>query len=406
MMVRLLLLPAAFTHPVFGYTLLALGAISAFWGVVFALLQHDLKRLLAYHTVENIGLILMGVAGAIVARDLGLASVARLGLAAALFHVLNHALFKSLLFLSAGAIDRAVGTRDLERLGGLGQQMQVTFVCFLLGSAAICALPPLNGFASEWLLYQSLLGLAAPGAPPLLRFLAMLLLGWIALIGALALACFVKAIGVAFLGRPRSPQAARAETVSPGMLGAQVAFGGCCVALGLLAPAVLTRLHPLVAQLEPGGAPLAAAWTLPTASLLLVLSATVALVALGLCRTARWQPVRYFITWECGFGTLTPRMQATATSFAQPIARIFGGLFRYAIRLHIDGANRRLFPEEIRVQPHTEAVLESRVYGPLVRGINRVGDWVIRLQAGSIHLYLLTMFGTLVVLLVLGGYAR
>jgi hydrogenase-4 component B len=406
MMVRLFLLPPAFVHPAFGYTLLALGAISAFWGVLFALLQHDLKRLLAYHTVENIGLILMGVGGSLVARDLGLATVARIALAAALFHVLNHALFKSLLFLSVGAVDIGTGTRDLERLGGLGKRMEVTFACFVLGSAAICALPPLNGFASEWLLYQSALGLAGSGAAPLGRFLAMLLIGWIALVGALALSCFVKATGVAFLGRPRSHTAEHAQEAPRGMQVAQVSFALLCVGLGLLAPAALRVIHPIVAPLEPGGTSLAAVWTLPTASLVVTLAATIALVALWLGSAERRQPVRTFITWECGFGSLSPRMQTTATSFVQPIARMFGALFQYAVHLHIDGANRRLFPEEIRVEPRTEAILESRVYTPLVRWVSRAGDWVVRLQAGSIHLYLLTMFGTLLLLLAIGGYAR
>ncbi len=216
-MVRLLVLHPAMTHPALGVTLLALGTISAFWGVLFALLQHDLKRLLAYHTVENVGLIVMGAGTALVAGDLGLPLVARLALSAGLWHVLNHAVFKSLLFLGAGAVDAACGTRDLERLGGLGQRMPVTCACFVLASAAICALPPLNGFASEWLLYQSLVHLAAGAAPPAVRFGALLLLGWIALIGAMALACFVKATGVAFCGRPRTAAAATAHEGTAGM---------------------------------------------------------------------------------------------------------------------------------------------------------------------------------------------
>jgi hypothetical protein len=140
--------------------------------------------------------------------------------------------------------------------------------------------------------------------------------------------------------------------------------------------------------------------------LALLLLLTISALALWMRSAARHQPVRAFITWECGFGDLTPRMQVAAASFAQPIARLFGALFRYAIHLHIDGANRRLFPEEIKVEPKTEALLESRLYRPVVRWINRIGDGVVRLQAGSIHLYLLTMFGTLLLLLLLGGYAR
>lgn len=406
MLIRLLILPAAFSHPAFGYILLALGALAAFWGVMFALVQADLKRLLAYSTVENIGIILLGLGVSLVTRDLGVATVARIALAAALFHALNHALFKSLLFLSVGAVDMAVGTRNLERLGGLGQRMPGTFASFLLGSATLCALPPFNGFASEWLLYQSLLGLAASQGAPVLRFLAMLLVGWLALVGALALACFLKAIGVGFLGRPRSPQAERATTIPTGMLGAQGIFGVSCVAFGVLTPIVLRHLHPLVAPLEPGGVALETIWTIPTAALVIILGVTIACLALLLRLAARHQPVRLFLTWECGFGDLTARMQTTSRSFSQPLAYLFGSLLRYALRLHIQGPQRRLFPEELRVQPHTEGTLVARFYGPFMRAVNRAGSWVLRLQTGSIHLYLLTMFATLVVLLALGGYVR
>lgn len=406
MMVRLFVLPPSFSHPLFGYAIVVIGAISALWGVLFALLQHDLKRLLAYHTVENIGLILMGVGGAIVARELGLAMAARISLAAGLFHVLNHALFKSLLFMGAGAVDISAGTRDLERLGGLGQRMRVTFPCFVLGSAAICALPPLNGFASEWMLYQGVLGIAGSSALPVIRFLAMMLIGWIALIGALAVACFVKATGVTFLGRPRSQAAEQAHEAPGGMLAAQVMLGCACAGLGLLAPVVLTILHPIVRPLEPDGIPLASAWTLPTVSLVAVMGATAAVIVLWLRTAASRHPTRSFITWECGFGNLTSRMQATATSFAQPIARMFGVLYGYDVHRHIEGEHRRLFPEEIRAEPQTEAVLESRFYNPFVVWVNRVADRVVALQAGSIHLYLLTMFATLLILLVVGAYAR
>ena len=404
--IRLFVLPSSFSHPAFGYVLLATGAVSAFWGVLFALLQHDLKRLLAYHTVENVGLILLGIGIALVAQRLGMPFVARIALAAALFHALNHALFKSLLFLGAGAVETGAGTRDIERLGGLARRMPATFACFVLGSAAICALPPLNGFASEWLLYQGALRAASDSATAPIRFVMLLVIGWIALTGALALACFVKACGVTFLGRARSPSAANAVEVTLGMRTAQASLAGACVLAGLFAPVVLHILSPIVASLQPAGPPLARAWTLPYPALLLVLALTLAAGALWMSAATRRRPTRRFITWECGFGDLTPRMQVTATSFAQPIVRLFGAVVRYAIHLHVDGADPRLFPEEITADPHTEAVLESRVYSPIVRLFGRAGDWVVRLQAGSIHLYLLTMFLTLLVLLVIGGHIR
>jgi len=406
MMLRLYLFSPAFLHPAFGYVLLVLGAVSAAWGILFALLQADLKRVLAYSTVENVGLILIGIGGAIAAQTQGVASAVQLGAAAALFHILNHALFKSLLFLGAGAVDLGAHTRDLTRLGGLGRRMPLTFGLFTLGAAAICGLPPLNGFAGEWLLYQGSLRVAFGGSTPLLRFCGILMIGWIALVGALALACFVRAVGVAFQGRPRTAAAEHAQEASLGMLVSQGLLAAGCVALGLGAPGVLGLLARLVTPLAPGLAPITSAWTLPIGSLALVLAITVAATAMWVGSASRRLPVRSFITWECGFGDLTPRMQVAAASFAQPIARMFGTLFRYAVHLHIDGVNRRLFPEEITVEPKTEALLESRVYSPVVRWVNRAGDLVVRLQAGSIHLYLLTMFGTLLLLLAISGITR
>ncbi len=406
MIVRLFVLPGAFLHPWLGYSILTLGAISAFWGILFALLQHDLKRVLAYSTVENTGIILICVGVGMIARDLGLATIARIAIAAGLFHVLNHALFKSLLFMGAGAVDSSTGTRDLESLGGLGRRMPMTFACFVLGSTALCALPPLNGFASEWLLYQGLLGLAAGGDSPAIRFIAMILIGWIALVGVLAMACFVKTSGVAFLGRPRSERAEFPHESTASMYVPQVLLGAGCVALGLIAPYALNVLHSLVAPLEPGGSPLTRAWTLPIPSLVIVMGATAGVVALWLRSAAGRQPAKSYITWECGFGPLTSRMQATATSFAQPIARMFGVLYRYDVHRQIEGEHRRLFPEEIRAEPKTEVMLESRVYVPIVQWVDKLADRVAGLHAGSIHVYLLTMFATLIVLLIIGGNVR
>lgn len=406
-MIRFFVLPGHFDHVLLGKVLLALGTISAFWGVLFALLQHDLKRLLAYHTVENVGLIIMGIGACLAARDAGLASLAAVALASALFHTLNHGLFKSLLFLGAGAVDHATGTRDIEHLGGLGLRMPWTFRFFLLGSAAICALPPLNGFASEWLLYQALLGVGgSSAASPLGRFLAMAGIGWIALVGALALACFLKACGVIFLGMPRSRGAEKAVEVPRGMLVAQAFLGLACVALGLGAPAVLQVLQPLVWPISPYGPSVTTAWNLPMGPLVLVLLLTMGVGAAWMQAAARRHPVRTYITWECGFGDPTPRMQVTATSFAQPIARLFGALYHYALHLHVEGDDRRYFPQEMHAEPETKSLLQAMVYAPLMRAVSQAGTVLARLQAGSIHLYLLTMFVTLCTLLLLGRYVR
>lgn len=404
MMIRLFLIPGAFSHPLFGYVFMVIGAISAFWGVLFALLQHDLKRLLAYHTVENIGLILLGIGISLIAHDFSLGSVARTALAAALFHTMNHGIFKSLLFLSSGAVDMQTGTRDLERLGGLGKKMPVTFAMFLVGSAAICALPPLNGFASEWLLYQSILNIANHSISGLITFVALILIGWIALIGTLALACFTKAIGTAFLGHPRSSLTEHTSEAPAGLLVSQGFLAILCFALGLLAPHVLRFLHPIVSSLEPTGLPLDSYWNISLFPFLFVFCFVITSVAIWKRRASIKNPVEFSHTWECGFGELTSRMQTTATSFAQPIVRIFGALYQYAVLLRIDGIDRKHFPEEIRAELKTKAILESNIYSPFIRKIEQIGEWVLRIQMGSIHIYLLTMLLTLIALLFWGRY--
>ena len=393
--IRLFVLSPAFDHPWFGYALMVLGAASALWGVLFAILQQDLKRLLAYSTVENIGLILMALGLSVTARHDALVVVSSLALAAALFHVANHAFFKSLLFLGAGAIDQATGLRDMERLGGLAKGMPVTFLAFLTASAAICALPPLNGFASEWLLYQSLVGLASAPVLPLHRFLAMLGCGWIALVGAIVVGCFLKVCGVVFLGQPRSIRAARVHETPRGMRISLTALAVGCVLLGLGAPLVLGRLQSVVA----GG--VGSAWVLPYPALLL------ALLAFGLvARRLANPPVRVYSTWDCGFGPPTARMQTTSTSFAQPVARLFGALYHYVVQRRGEGRDRHHFPEEVTAQPAIRSMLASRVYLPVLRFIDRVAERLVRLQAGSIHLYLLTMFVTLWILLIVGARFR
>jgi hydrogenase-4 component B len=399
-----LLTPGHLYAPAVGPLIVVLGAVSAFWGVLFALLQHDLKRLLAYHSVENIGIILMGLGLSLVARQAQLPLLEQVGLAAALFHTLNHALFKSLLFLGAGVVDARAHTRDLEHLGGLIHRMPWTAAAFIAGSAAICALPPLNGFASEWLLYQGFFGLAQHGDSVGVRAGGLLLIGWLGLVGGLALACFAKAVGVVFLGRPRTRQARRAVEGTRGMVGAQLALALACALLGVGAAAAMGPLGRIVTA--PGAPPLLReVWTLPLPALFLMLAGTVAALTGWGSVLARSQPMRRFITWECGFGELGPRTQYTATSFAQPIARMFGAVYRYAVSVRIEGRDRRHFPEAVSVELTHEPYLETRIYAPLLRLIQHAaGTLLMRLQAGSIHQYLLFMLLALGLLLWLGNH--
>lgn len=389
--------------PALGPVVLILGAISAFWGVLFALLQHDLKRLLAYHSVENIGIILMGLGLSIIGKHLHLPLLAQLGLASALFHTLNHALFKSLLFLGAGVVDARAHTRDVEHLGGLIHRMPWTAASFVIGSAAICALPPLNGFASEWLLYKGFFALAQHGAGVGERLCGLLLMGWLALIGALALACFVKAVGVVFLGLPRSKQAEQAKEGTRGMVVAQVLLAVVCAGLGIAASAVLLPLGSVVAFVQGGLSTLTAAWTLPTPLLVVILLSTLGALAVWMSALSRSKPARSFITWECGFGDLGPRMQYTASSFAQPIARMFRAVNHYIVHVDVQGPGRKHFPDGVEVESNYEPYLQTRIYTPAIKFIHDIaGSLLARLQAGSIHQYLAYMMVALGLLLFLG----
>jgi len=401
-MARLFVVGDHFAVPALGPILLILGAISAFWGVIFALLQHDLKRLLAYHSVENIGIIMMGLGVSLLGKSYNIPLLTQLGLAAALFHTLNHAVFKSLLFLGAGAVDARTHLRDVERLGGLIHRMPWTAGAFVVGSAAICALPPFNGFASEWMLYQGFFGIAQNGQTVGLRLGALLLMGWLALIGALAIACFVKAVGVVFLGNPRSQEAERAHEASKGMVAAQVILALLCAGLGIAAPLVLYPLGRIAAQM---GSPslLGNIWTIPIALLAALMVGAVGALAMWMRQLSRSLPTRRFITWECGFGDLGPRTQYTASSFAQPISRLFGAIYSYAMEITIKGRNRRHFPETVAVETMHEAHLETKVYAPLLKSIQRMaGVFLVRLQAGSIHQYLIYMAVALGLLLWVG----
>ncbi|MHB1462656.1 MAG: proton-conducting transporter transmembrane domain-containing protein [Armatimonadota bacterium] len=401
-MARFFVVGDAFVHPALGPVILILGAVSAFWGVIFALLQHDLKRLLAYHSVENIGIIMMGLGISLLGKQHHLPILQQLGLAAALFHTLNHAVFKSLLFLGAGSIDARTHLRDIEKLGGLIRRMPWTAGAFIVGSAAICALPPLNGFASEWVLYQGFFELAKGGASVAMRLGGLLLMGWLGLIGALAIACFVKAVGVVFLGNPRSQEAENAKEVGQSMVAAQWYLAALCLLIGISVPALMRPLGDVVAMTGQSSL-LASAWSLPMLRLAVALLLGLIAMSLWIHQLQKLHPERRFITWECGFGELGPRTQYTASSFAQPISRLFGKLYSYSLEVQRGGENKQLFAETVQAETHHEAHLETRLYVPLVKSIQRISEKLImRIQAGSIHQYLLTMALVLALLLWIG----
>ncbi|HET7699269.1 MAG TPA: proton-conducting transporter membrane subunit [Candidatus Limnocylindria bacterium] len=387
-----------------GSLILMLGAASAVLGVLYALMEHDLKRLLAYHSVENIGIILMGLGTAVVARSLDAPAVVAIGLAAALFHVANHATFKALLFMGAGAIDAATGTRDLERLGGLARRMPVTAATFLVGSAAISALPPLNGFASEWLTFQGLLALGHAARDPQLALLPLLLGGALALTGALALACFVKAFGVSFLALPRSPRAAAAHEAGRPELVAMVTLAVACVALGVGAVPVLAAIGTLVpaAALSGGlsSGPLAIAdgrVDLPGLAALVVALGIAALAAPRLLGPVR---TRVAETWVCGVA-LHPVHGYTATAFAKPIRLMFRGIVRPVREVEIVHRSGTRFVASVQYRSHIAPVFERYVYRAFTDRLVAFSHVIRRAQNGSLQTYLAYLIAALVAALVI-----
>jgi hydrogenase-4 component B len=397
-----------------GVTVLTVGTISAVLGVLYALMEHDLKRLLAYHSIENIGIILMGLGAALIFLHTGNPLLATLALVAGLYHTINHAVFKGLLFLGAGAVLHATHTRNMEEMGGLIRRMPQTALFFLIGAVAISALPPLNGFVSEWLTYQALLqGFGTTNS--LMRLIFPLSGAMLALTSALAAACFVKAFGITFLAQPRSEHAAQAHEAAPTMLLGMGLLAGACVALGLFSVQFVRLLDPLTQQLtgQQLSAQLSAAHGLVLTSLT-ERSGTVSTLGLsltGLCLVpipfalawvfARRTKVRVGPTWDCGQRSLTPRMEYTATGFSKPIRMVFKALFRPHREVQREYDFSPYFAKTLRFDSHVEEVFEQQIYRPARVMILRAARRVRALQAGSIHVYLLYIFGTLVLLLLL-----
>ncbi len=394
-----------------GLTILALGALSAVLGVLYALMQHDLKRLLAFHSIENIGIILMGVGSALLLQNRGAGDLAALALAAALFHSINHAVFKTLLFLGAGAVLRATGLRDLNHLGGLGRRMPVTLAAFLVGAAAISGLPPLNGFASEWLTFQGLLGVTGSAAvSPMVRFAAAASVGALALTAALAVACFVKATGVTFLGLPRSAAAGNAAEVARPARFAMGLLAVACVALGLAAGPVvggLTNAARTTLHVATASVPVAAVTSAPradgpatyaSAALALLLTGAVVAMAFLVARASR--RARRVDTWTCGIAP-RPAFQYTATSYSKLVRLFFRRILIPEREVHVEYHPGTSFPSSIRYRSDITLFLEDRVYGPVHELSLKSANVVRRLQGGAIQLYIAYSVAAVLVLLVL-----
>lgn len=397
-----------------GTVVLAIGVASALLGVLYALMEHDLKRLLAWHSIENIGIILMGFGAALMFRALGHGSLAALALIAALYHTFNHAMFKGLLFLGAGSVVQATHTRNMEKMGGLIRRMPVTALCFLVGAVAISGLPPLNGFVSEWLTYQALL--AGFGTTQSLTRLMFPIAGsLLALTAALAAACFVKAFAIPFLALPRSAEAAEAREASFPMRAGMAVLAVGCVALGLGATWFVRVFDPITQQalgvrassalvmarglaLSPGTAH---GGTISTAGIALIFLLAGAAFAVPLAMRWSRRSVKGPV-WDCGLPGLTADNEYTATAFSKPLRMIFSALYRPRREIQAEFEVSPHYPSAIRFESEIELTFEKRLYGPLRERIMAMANRMKGIQAGSINVYLAYIFITLILLLLFG----
>ncbi|GFO55533.1 hydrogenase [Geomonas sp. Red276] len=384
-----------------GVTILVVGAVSGVVGVAFAIGQHDLKRLLAYHSIENIGIILLGVGLALLGQSMGVPVLVVLGLAGALLHVVNHALFKSLLFLSAGAVIHATGTREIDLMGGVARRLPKSALYFLVGAVAICGLPPLNGFVSELLVYLASFS-AIRSSDGLDGVLSALAAPVLALIGGLAVACFVKVFGVVFLGAPRSAPHAAAHEAPSSMLWSMGLLAGCCVAIGLFPFIAIRPLDGALASYlgsQPPHQPLGDLVPFGWISALAVgLLAVTMLIALLFRMRGSTLPRERSVTWGCGYLAPTPRMQYSSSSFAAMLVRMFRLLLRpEEHRREPDGP----FPCTGHFESHVPETVLEQAYLPGLEYLYRKSAPVRHLQHGKLNLYIFYTFITLVVLMAL-----
>jgi len=397
--------------PWWGIVVLVVGGVSSVLGVMYALMENDMKRLLAYSSIENVGIILLGVGASMLFYSNGLVSLSGFALAAALYHIMNHAAFKGLLFLGAGSVLHSTHTKDMEQMGGLIKKMPWTGLFFLVGSLAICALPPFNGFISEWLTFQSLI-LGIKTSSMLSKALMLMGGSALALTGALAAACFVKAFGISFLGQPRGDAAVHAKEASPSMLTGMAALSLLCLCLGIFPGYLLAIIGsipvgglPSLGQVGDGAFITAgdgfASLSAPVLFFFMVSLGAAAYLAVGIA--TRKRKATCADSWDCGIRRLTPRMQYTATAFTKPLRIIFKNIYMPRKDIKISYIIKPFFAREIVYGSDITPVFESYLYRPFSRALHATAHRIRRLQSGSLHLYLGYILVTLVTLLLVWG---
>lgn len=383
-----------------GVVVLAFGSVSAVLGVTYALAEHDIKKLLAYHTVENVGIILMGVGVGMIGIATHHPVLAVIGLLGGLYHLLNHAVFKGLLFLGAGAVMYRLHTKDMERMGGLAKLMPYTALAFLIGTMSISALPPLNGFVSEWFTYQALFTLSHDGSL-IMRIAGPVAIVMLAITGALAALCFVKVYGISFAGAPRSPKAAQAKEVPWPMVIAMGLLALACLVLGIGAPFISPIIANVAAALGGQQSMDVAAGTLvypgegaqtvlstPLVAILLIGLLFLPLFIYALFEGKRLRHRHGGEPWACGYG-YEEQMSVSAGGFTQPLRTMFAPLYR--LRKILDPAPAMAKGMALTVQGAAKAEpwWEEKVILPIARGVVRLGERIQWLQHGDFRLYCL-----------------
>jgi len=393
-----------------GAMILAAGSSSAIVGVLLALQQHDLKRLLAYHSIENIGIILIGLGLSMLLAHFGHLTLAALGLIAALYHTINHALFKGLLFMGAGAILHSTGTRNMEAMGGLIHRMPWTAALFLVACLSISALPPFNGFVSEWLTFQTAL-MAPQLGGALLTAMVPFSAAMLALAGALAATCFVKVFGVVFLGHARSQVASDAHEVDHWMKAGMAVPALLCLLLGLL-PVLFIPLMDSVPQLllhtSLAGSVHAHGWLWLTPGDVTQSSYSAPIILIGMLALGglafwlshlRGTTVRRSVMWSCGNPHTHARMQYNATGFSQPLRRIFAGIYRPEEHAHIERNRHKMLADKVTYVVHVGDMAVQYIYQPIGKFILFISKLLQHEHERGIHAYLAYTFFTILFLL-------